>query len=290
MAKRNNGPKRYAIYLRCSSDDQKQGDFTTIDVQREKNQEHVAKQGGVLVGIYADEGKSGTSLNRPDWKRLLSDAQAGKFDAVCVTYMSRLGRGNAFAIAEYELGKLSVCVETVQENFSDDLAGHVNKQMTILMDGMYPKMVSQWTRTKMEQMVSKGYVPGRNIHFGYLKEAVTDATMVSSSDKEPPKRFIPHPDEAPFVRRAFELYAETHRVNDVMSYLSEVTPKKWSWDNTMRLLRNDLYRGILRFGEWVNLTAHEPLVSEALWDKVREADQNRKRQPKLNPKKAKSQE
>lgn len=283
MAKRNPGPKRYAIYLRCSSDDQKHGEFTTIDVQREKDTEYVAKQGGVLVGVYADEGKSGTTLNRPDWKRLLADAQAGRFDAVCITYMSRLGRGNAYTNAEYELGKCGVSVEQVEEKFTDDLAGHVNKQMTTLMDGMYPKMVSQWTRTKMEQMVTKGYVVGRNVHFGYQKEAAADATMVSSNDKEPPKRFVPHPEEAPFVRRAFELFAETCRAKDVMDYLSEVTPKQWSWDNAMHLLRNDLYRGVLCFGAWVNETAHEPVISEELWQKVREADVNRKRSPKRNP-------
>ncbi len=116
MRKKEASQSRYAIYLRCSTDDQKHGDFTTVDTQRDINIRTVAQKGGTFVGEYADEGKSGTNLNRPDWKRLLADAQEGLFDAVCVTYMSRLGRGNAFVIAEHELSKCGVRVEDGQGN------------------------------------------------------------------------------------------------------------------------------------------------------------------------------
>lgn len=75
-------PRRFAIYLRCSSDDQKHGDFTTIDTQRELNRWCVEGKGGHVVAEHADEGKTGTNLKRPDWKRLLEDAQAGRFDDV----------------------------------------------------------------------------------------------------------------------------------------------------------------------------------------------------------------
>src|SRR5215467_8629771 len=126
---------RYAIYLRCSSDDQAQGDYTTIDTQRELNTQHVVTHGGTLVKEYADEGKTGTNLKRPGWRQLLADAQAGLFDVVCVTYMSRLARGKPYHIAEYLLNEAGVQVELVREKFTPDLAGHVNQEMTILMDG-----------------------------------------------------------------------------------------------------------------------------------------------------------
>lgn len=74
--------------------------------------------------------------------------------------MSRLGRGNSFVIAEYELQKCGVKVEMVREQFTDDLVGYIGKTTTIMMDGLYPKMVSQWTRTKMEQMVANGFFCG----------------------------------------------------------------------------------------------------------------------------------
>ena len=85
MARQKNGPIRYATYLRCSTDDQKHGDFTTIDTQREINARHITEAGGILTKSYADEGRSGTNLKRPDWQALLRDADAGLFDRVCVT-------------------------------------------------------------------------------------------------------------------------------------------------------------------------------------------------------------
>jgi hypothetical protein len=37
MARKATTDTRFAVYLRCSSDDQANGDFTTIDTQRKLN-------------------------------------------------------------------------------------------------------------------------------------------------------------------------------------------------------------------------------------------------------------
>lgn len=277
MATLRNGPVRYATYLRCSSDDQKHGDFTTIDTQRDINIQHIAGRGGILTRVYADEGRSGTNLKRPDWQALLRDAEANLFDRICVTYMSRLARGEAYHIAEYLLKERGVEVELVREHFTSDLAGHVNKQMTILMDGMYPKMVSQWTRTKMEQMVARGYWCGQAPAIGYSKEYVTEGADLSRGDKEPPKRIIVNPDEAPIVRRAFETYVDTGSFAAVVDYLRVSTSRPWTIQTATRLIRSDVYRGVQRFGEWVNYAAHEPIITEELWEKARERDEAKNR-------------
>ncbi len=284
-AARRSGPKRYATYLRCSSDDQKHGDFTTIDTQREIDARHVASLGGVLCGEYADEGKSGTNLARKDWKHLLADAQEGRFDAVCVTYMSHLARGEAYHVAEYLLKEAGVEIVLVQEHFTPDLAGHVNKQMTILMDGMYPKMVSQWTKTKMAQMVEKGYCCGQMPTIGYRKIFVADGTAFQSAEKEPPKRLVVDMAEAEILQRAFGLFVETRSYPAVTDYLRGATGRMWRLDSVIRLLGNDVYRGVQRFGAWANPTAHEAIISDELWQAVREADAARShaRRPKENP-------
>ncbi len=284
MRQRHTGSKRYAIYLRCSSDDQAQGDFTTIDVQRTYNTEYVLAQGGVLYQEYVDEGKTGTNIKRPGFEALIRDARAGLFDVVVVTYMSRLARGEAYHVAEFLLKQEGVVVELVREKFTSDLAGHIGKQMTILMDGMYPKMVSQWTRAKQEQMVKAGYFCGGRVPFGYQKVSVNDAGMMSRNGKEPPKRLEPDPATAPLVRHAFVLYAQTHQYNRAFDYLRSVTDRRWDLPTVIHLLQNDVYRGVIRYGENVNLTAHEALISEELWDECRSADTNRRRSQKQQPK------
>ncbi len=283
MPKKLTGSTRYAIYARCSTDDQKEGDFTTVDVQITLDSEYIQVHGGTLAGLYRDEGISGTTLKRPDFQRLLTDAKAGAFDAVIVTYMSRLGRGDSFTVAEYLLKEAGVRVEMVKETFTDDMAGFVNKTMTRFVDGMYVEQVRQWTKTKMQAMVQQGYVCGGTVPFGLCKQIVSDALMSSRNDREPPKRFMPHPEEAPLVRRTFEIFAETSSLAAVQAFLRTVSPRKWTPTSVSNMLRNPTYRGILKFGDWVNEQAHESIISPELWAAVRAADATRTRQPKKNP-------
>src|SRR5205085_8113805 len=164
---------------------------------------------------------------RPGWKQLLADAEAGLFDAVCCTYMSRLACGEAYHVAEYLLKSSGVVVEMVREKFTPDLAGHINKQMTILMDGMYPKMVSQWTKTKMEQMVAKGYCCGGTVPFGYTRVPVCDSGF-HAADKEPPKRFVPIPAEAETVVLAYNLFLDKRSIAPVREFLRATTGRNWT--------------------------------------------------------------
>jgi site-specific DNA recombinase len=266
--KRSQTSKRYAFYLRCSSDDQKHGDYTTIDTQREINRDYIKSHGGDLSGEYVDEGKSGANLNRPGWKKLIEDAGAGCFDVVAVTYMSRLGRGNAFIIAEYELGKFGVKVEMVREQFSDDLAGYIGKATTNMMDGLYPKMVSQWTRTKMEQMVASGYFCGGQPPLGYQKEIIEGGVTVDG--KEPPKILVPDTEFADIVRYAFDLFLTKRTVASVREYLNSVTNRRYTSTTAKYLLTNEIYIGNYNFGDWRKEDVFSPIVAREVWNEVQE--------------------
>lgn len=148
--------------------------------------------------------------------------------------------------------------------------GHMNKEMTIFLDGMYPKQVSQWTRTKMEQMVARGYFCGGTVPFGYRKEPVVGASF-TGSDKEPPKRLVPNPDQADIVRHAFNLYLEKRTLAAVRAYLLAVTDRKWVTTIVKNLLMNEVHLGVLAFGEWRKDDAHEPIVDRETFQQVQEA-------------------
>lgn len=285
MAKRKSGTTKYAIYLRCSTDDQSQGDFTTIDTQREINTRFVQEHCGVLVAEHVDEGKSGTNLKRPGWESLLADARDGKFDVVCCTYMSRLARGDAYYVAEYLLKENGVRVELVQEKFTPDLAGHVNKQMTILMDGMYPKMVSQWTRTKMEQMVAQGFFCGGTIPYGFCTEIV-DGYNNGRGDKEPPKRLVLDEDAAAIVQGAYSLFLDRTSMAEVRRYLKSVSNRAWTNNTVKYLLTNEIYIGNYSFGDWRKEDAHEAIIDKDTWAAVQsiinKSSAKRVREPKTD--------
>ncbi|WP_369016104.1 recombinase family protein [Armatimonas sp.] len=270
--KNNSSTIKAAIYLRCSSDDQREGDFSTIDVQRELNLAHLADKSWSLAGAYSDEGRTGTNLKRAGWKQLLADAQEKKFEVVVITYMSRLGRGDSFVIAQWELQKYGVKVEMVKEKFTDDLAGYVNRSMTNVMDGMYAQMVRQWTRTKQESMVKQGYYIGGLPPYGYVSEPVpgmTDTPLAGGKIKPAPRRLVPHPELGDQVRRAFELVAETGVISEAQRYLTQVAPERpWAMSKVKNMLTNRRYLGELRLGEIVNESAFEAIISPSLWDLV----------------------
>ena len=74
-----------ALYERLSRDDEQLGESTYL--------ENYAQQHGFSnCRHYTDDGYSGSNFDRPGWKRLMSDVEAGKVRTVIAKDMSRVGR------------------------------------------------------------------------------------------------------------------------------------------------------------------------------------------------------
>src|SRR4051812_15630799 len=85
-------PKRYVGYIRVSTDFQADEGGSVAD-QLRRLQAHVEAVGGVWIGHYGDDDRSGGSLaTRPDFRRLLEDLGADSFDAVIAESTDRFGR------------------------------------------------------------------------------------------------------------------------------------------------------------------------------------------------------
>ena len=291
LASRPGGKSRpvlFASYLRCSTDDQAHGDFTTINTQRDLDRAYIDRRIAEVVasgskaeyaGEFSDEGRTGTNLKRPGWIALLEAVRAGTVNTVVITYVSRLARGEVYYAAEYLLKEAGAKVETVQQTFTDDTAGRMHKKIEILGDGLYVEKVSEHTRTKQQSMVAMGYWTGGYPRFGYRSETApgTSATMLPGGKvKPPPKRLFPFEPEAQHVRQAMQVFILTRNMGAVLRYLREsVSERRWTMDKVRALLTDDVCRGVLRFGANVNHTAFEPIVSEQLWDAVQNALQSR---------------
>ena len=81
-----------ALYERLSRDDEQQGDSNSIVNQKKMLEEYAARNGFQNVAHYTDDGYSGGSFDRPDWKRMMADIEAGKITTVIAKDMSRIGR------------------------------------------------------------------------------------------------------------------------------------------------------------------------------------------------------
>ena len=81
-----------ALYERLSRDDDLVGDSNSIINQKKYLEGYAAQQGYENVVHYTDDGYSGGNFERPAWKQLVSDIEAGKVAHVLVKDMSRIGR------------------------------------------------------------------------------------------------------------------------------------------------------------------------------------------------------
>ena len=90
---------RVAIYTRKSTDEGLDQDFNSLDAQRQAVEAFVQSQAGegwvALPDLYDDGGFTGANTDRPAFKRLLDDIQAGKIDVVAVYKIDRLSRSLA---------------------------------------------------------------------------------------------------------------------------------------------------------------------------------------------------
>lgn len=81
-----------ALYERLSRDDDLAGDSNSIINQKKYLEGYAADHGYTGCVHYTDDGWSGGNFERPAWKQLIADIEAGKIAHVLVKDMSRIGR------------------------------------------------------------------------------------------------------------------------------------------------------------------------------------------------------
>lgn len=81
-----------ALYERLSRDDESAGDSNSIVNQKKYLESYAAQMGYENCAHYTDDGWSGGNFERPAWKKLIADIEAGKVAHVIVKDMSRAGR------------------------------------------------------------------------------------------------------------------------------------------------------------------------------------------------------
>ncbi|HBU12155.1 MAG TPA: recombinase, partial [Clostridiales bacterium] len=81
-----------ALLSRLSRDDELQGESNSITNQKSLLEDYATKNGFTNLVHYSDDGYSGTNFERPAWKRMIADIEAGRVGAVLCKDMSRVGR------------------------------------------------------------------------------------------------------------------------------------------------------------------------------------------------------
>ena len=92
MAALQTESKITALYERLSRDDDQVGDSNSIVNQKKYLEGYAQQRGYTNIQHYTDDGWSGGNFERPAWKQLVADIEAGKVAHVIVKDMSRIGR------------------------------------------------------------------------------------------------------------------------------------------------------------------------------------------------------
>lgn len=91
MNKNQTDGRVIALYERLSRDDEQSGDSNSIVNKKQMLEEYAARNGFANCVHYTDDGYSGGTFDRPGWKRLIEDIEAGLVQTVIAKDMSRIG-------------------------------------------------------------------------------------------------------------------------------------------------------------------------------------------------------
>lgn len=142
------------IYCRLSRDDHN-GTLESMSIanQRQVLVDYVTEKGWTLRDCYIDDGYSGTNFDRPDFKRMIHDAEIGKIDCIITKDLSRLGRNYVEAgyyteeyFIEHDIRFIAINdgIDTMHDN--NDIAAFHH-----VLNEFYPKQVSK----KVKQVKKK---------------------------------------------------------------------------------------------------------------------------------------
>ncbi|HCC34282.1 MAG TPA: recombinase family protein, partial [Ruminococcaceae bacterium] len=230
---------RVAVYARVSTLSTQQ--TSSQAMQEEYYADFVEKQEGwELVGIYADEGISGTSLNRrTEFKKMIEDCKRGGIDLIVVKSVSRFTRNVKDGTASIEmLAELNPPVGVWFENeriysLSSDSEFLLHLTMSVAAEESRVKSVAMNSSLKMR--FSHGILLTPPL-LGYDYDDDKENLVINES-------------EAPTVRLAFCMYMRgytTGQIAEVFTALglrSKPGNCNWTAGSILGILQNERHCG-----------------------------------------------
>ena len=227
---------RAALYARVSTAAQAGEEKVSLPTQIEDMKVYCQDKGYQVVGEYIDAGYSGSTKNRPEFQRMLRDAEAGNFDIILCWKSDRLSRGMYPAAALLDvIEPRDIKLEAVKENISLDTFSMYAVVGRIEINNMKERM-----RMGKIGKARQGKRSGGRIPFGY--------------DSAPGGELVINPDEAKVITSLFESIAGgmTLRAWCKLANQQGIATKiggKWASDMASRMCHDTKYIGKGKYGK-----------------------------------------
>ena len=164
MSVKQTESKITALYERLSRDDDNAGDSNSIVNQKKYLESYAQQKGYTNCRHYTDDGWSGGNFERPAWKQLIADIEAGKVAHVIVKDMSRAGRdylqtGFYTEVFFRQHGVHFVAIANSVD--SDDQNSNEFAPFLNIMNEWYPRDTSKKVRVSLRQRGTSGKHMGK---------------------------------------------------------------------------------------------------------------------------------
>ncbi len=294
------------LYMRLSQEDERTGESLSIENQRTILKKYAEDNGFEIYGEYIDDGISGTTFNRPEVQRLLDDAKTGVINTIIVKDLSRFGR-NYIEVGQYldyvfpAFGIRFIAMQDNVDTANRDSGAMEMMPIMNVFNEWHAANTSKKIRAVLKANAKDGKYHPRKAPYGYVKGINEKRTPVIDEEA------------AVIVKRIFEMRASgmsPHKIADQLNEEGIASPSKycmekygvvgkrnnfglWSVCPVNSILKNPTYLGHMaqqRYSsisyknhkrymrdesEWVVVqNTHEAIISQELWDKVREVEKS----------------
>lgn len=252
-------PLKVAIYCRLSDEDKNKSnpDDESESIQNQKSllEGYVIANNWQIYDYYIDDDFSGADSDRPDWNRLLKDAEAKRFNIILCKSQSRFTRDMA-AVEKYLHGKFLEWnirfIGLVDNSDTQNKGNKKQRQIIGLTNEWYLEDISDNIRAVFDSKRKAGEFIGGFACYGYIK------------DPEDSDKLLVDEEAAEVVRKIFDFYLQGFGPQAIASKLNELgilNPTKYKqesglnfqsssensgfWNKTTvrRILRNHMYLG-----------------------------------------------
>ena len=257
-----------AIYARYSSYNQTE---RSIEGQIDDCIKYAAANNIRIVEQYIDRARTGTTAEtRPEFQRMIKDADKRQFDAILVYKLDRFARNRYdSAIYKVKLKKCLVRVVSVTENITDEPEGIILESMLEGMAEYFSANLSQNVKRGMRIARENGLFTGGHLPYGFALEN---------------KRVIINETEAEAVRYVFSEYASGTSLKSIINDLNTKGYKprlgmKFTVNSFQAALRNKKYIGLYSIGDREFSNAYPRIIDNKTFTAVQSRIEKVKRAP-----------
>lgn len=265
--------KSAIIYVRVSTEEQAKHGFS-VETQTNTCLEFAQKEGYIVRKIFIEEGLSAKDLNRPEAQKLLKfcDNSKNNVSAIIVWRLDRLSRFNVdyHGTIRPILMNHNIKLLSATEFNSDTIEGEYMRNMMMCNAEYELSLIRFRTKENMKTIARSGRRPAKS-PIGYL----------NVGKKDEPKEIVIDEENAPYIKRAFELYStgmySFNTLGDTLyleGFKHPKTGEKYPARKFESILHNPFYIGRFMWGGEYYEGSHTPIISKELFYRVQAMFEN----------------